>query len=628
MKQLPVVDLRGAWSRRISEPGGSRPQDTIRPNRASRAENCRFDGGVVMGRDGFIAGPAAAGAVTTIFQWILPTLDFIVTFENGKVVFRSGTGDTEGPAFAGAYSFAAAEVGDKVYLAFYNVQCVATTEARIALPSYPGVPLDKAFMGPMSIVPTAAEAGAGLCTVGAHLLGYVVESRSGSLSRMSPIAGGTFTPISFTVSVDKTIRLSINATWPDDARFVRACMTTKENPAQFFLVPDLKVEVSGGATLTVQLDISIADEDLARATDMTDGESKLTQVGGSGPIQPFNIKALGTRMAYFTGAGVYISDPYDFEYVTGDQHLLQVPMQRYLVTACQIRGVNYLFGPKWTYGWVDRRDATPSEWSDPDTTSDSQGTSAIYGVEMSTTGDFAWVANEDGFWNFGGRFAEFPISYMQESTWKRINWFYGRATLRIVDNPGAYVRVFAPLDGATQNSHVLTWYYSRGKSPQDVDFSLDQISGGASIGGAAMVMDRLTRKSELWVGPMVAGSILKERREAMDDAGVAIPAVWESGRLFGPTRFLDMHFHRVIADVRGFGNLVARMWDAGRKESVLLDLTQENEQPLLEELPTDPMDLPGYLKSPDATIEFGTTQASERMYVSGFMVNYEPAGGK
>jgi hypothetical protein len=180
---------------------------------------------------------------------------------------------------------------------------------------------------------------------------------------------------------DTTVQMQVSAVWPDDAMFVSPIMTTIENLEKFFIVPGMELSVIPGMLYPVQFQISITDEVLeATATELTDNFGYMTQyTDGTGPFKPFNLAQLGRRIAYFVENKVYISDQDDYERVTEDQHVLQLPGERYVVTACQIRGVNYFFGPKWTYAAVDNEDV-PVLWAAPYAVSLGQGTSAVHGV--------------------------------------------------------------------------------------------------------------------------------------------------------------------------------------------------------------------------------------------------------
>lgn len=629
-----MADLRGSWTRaRTDLPVASRAQNTYLTNRASNAINVRYDGGRVIGRDGFLAGLAATGKMTMMYQWFAYSTsvtgagapqNFLVTFENGAIRYRNlyFHYETTAEAIAGAYGATVVEAGDRLYVALYSPGPVGATETRILFP-FAGEGFDSisnAFMGPMSEVPTFTEPFAGLVTAGLHKWGYIVTSRSGSQLKPSPYSAAIFTPPSFTAAGDTTVQMQVSAVWPDDAMFVSPIMTTIENLEKFFIVPGMELSVIPGMLYPVQFQISITDEVLeATATELTDNFGYMTQyTDGTGPFKPFNLAQLGRRIAYFVENKVYISDQDDYERVTEDQHVLQLPGERYVVTACQIRGVNYFFGPKWTYAAVDNEDV-PVLWAAPYAVSLGQGTSAVHGVCVNTTGDMAWVANEYGLWDFGGGYDAIPVSDMNEPEWRRINWGQAQTTMWIVDDPIAQtVMVFAPLDGATENTHRLTWSYSRGRGPTQVDFSLDTLPAAS----ACMVREQTSQRSRLWLGPNASTTpILVEDSVAFDDNGKPIVSIWESGEVFKrrhEASSIDMKVHAVEAKAKGIGILRTRVYEASR--NLFEDLATND----LKELPRDAIEMGCDVMSHDATVEFKTTGLGERLDLNDFTVFYMP----
>ena len=632
LKQRAVTDLRGAWTRARTEPNGAYAQNTYLTNRASKAQNVRFDGGRIIGRDGFLAGLMATGKMTMMYQWLsfsasvtgagVPQ-NFLITFENGAIRYRNlyFAYETTAEAIANAYGATVVEAADRLYVSTYTSGFTGATEVRILYP-YAGAGydnIDKAFMGPMSVVPTFTEPYAGETTVGLHKWGYIVTSRSGSQLKPSPYSAAIFSPAIFTTAGDMTVRMTISATWPDDAAFVSAIMTTAENLEKFFIVPGTELAVIPGQFYPVQLDISIADEVLeASATEITEYFDYMSRYSdGTGPFQPFNLAQLGRRIAYFVGNHVYISDQDDYERVTEAQHVLQVPGERWLVTACHIRGVNYFFGPKWTYAAVDNEDV-PVLWAAPYSVSQSQGTTAIHGVCVNTSGDIAWVANEVGLWEFHGAYDAIPVSDMNEPEWRRINWGQARLSLWIVDDPiGQRVMVYAPLDGATVNTHRLTWSYARGRGPTQVDFSIDTLPAGS----ACMVREATSERSRLWQGPNGATPIQVEDPTAFADVTLPIVSIWESGEVFKRRKeasSIDMKVQTIETKAKGVGMLRTRVYEASR------NLYEDLATNMLQDLPRDAIEMGCDVMSHDATVEFKTTQAGERMDIGDFTVFYVP----
>jgi len=631
LKQRAVQDLRGSWTRARTEPAGSRAQNTYQTNRASRAENVRYDGGRVIGRDGFIAGSAATGKMTMMYQWLgfattgvfttAAPINYIVTFENGAIRVRDLYNNTQTTAEAipAAYGATVVEAGDRVYISTYDSSLKGASEVRVLFPTVTPPQIYKGFMGPMAVNPTFGEPAAGQVTAGLHMYGYIVTSKSGAQIKPSPYAGGIFKPVAFTSSPSKQVEISIAAAWPADAAFVSPIMTTVENLEKFFIVPGLEVAVASGTTYTARMYIDISDEVLeASGTEVLDQFNYLSQnSAGVGPFSPSNLAMIGRRIAYFYGNKVYISDQDDYERITEDQHVLQVPGQRWLVTGCQIRGVNYFFGPKWTYACVDNEDV-PVLWAAPYSVSQAHGTTAIHGVCVNTSGDMAWVANEVGLWEFTGAFDAIPVSDMNEPEWQRINWAAAQTTLWIVDDViGQRVMVYAPLDGAGVNTHRLTWSYTRGRGPTQVDFSIDTLPASS----AAMVREQVSQRSRLWQGPNAAAPILIETFTALDDNGVPITAIWESGEVFKRRReasSIDLKVQAIEVKVKGVGILRTRVYEASR--NLFEDLATND----LKELPRDAIEMGCDVMSHDATVEFKTSGLSERMDINDFTVFYVP----
>lgn len=630
LEPRPITDLRGAWTRARTEPNGTRTQNSYQTNRATRAENVRYEMGRVIGRDGFLQGLTTHGAVRAIYQWIahddsVGDINRIATFENGSIWLRDQVvvGELEVEAIPAAYSAIFVEAANRLYAALYTASLAAAGQVRVIHPLVTGAPSDKAFMGPMSTVPVPSDFAAGLCTGGTHKLAYIVTSRSGFRGKLSPYAGAIFSPVSITIPADRTIRLTVNpgGVWPTDAAYVQACMASIENPEQMFLVDGTLTAVpSGAGPYTVQMDISIEDERLVLGVDLSDNELALTQMGGAGPIEPFNMVNIGNRAYYFTGTLIYVSDPFDPEAITAD-HVLQLPAQRFCLTAFKIRGVVYLLGPKWTYATADSNDAPANEWITPYDISSSYGTTCIHGVEANTIGDMAWIANEQGLWDFEGSYKRLPLSYMNSPEWKRINWPVARKLLRIVDDTDAQcVGVFVPLDAATELSHVLVWDYARGRDAMSVDFSIMRLGTG-DFSSAALVRDWFTQRTRLWIGSAAAGHFLIQSRDALDDNGVAFEPIYESGSVYrrgGIVPAVDVKVQAVVANVKGFGQLRVRVYDMGRQ--VYEDLDPFT----LEELPTDLYDERFLVESPDCTVEFKTSSAGERFDLSDYTIYGKP----
>lgn len=528
-----VEGFRGAWSRM----DGKR----ARPSRAQIARNVRFEPKGPITRDGHSSFLDVSGKVTSMYNWV--TSSFGIGRLNRLIYFVSGTTlvmrDLINNATVSLFTLAGraasvAEAGNRLYASIMDTNAESAGEARVVHALIGGAPSDKAFSPPMIATPIVAETGAGDVDAGEHLFAYLVESRSGFPGTGSPVVGSTFTPVAFTVgSGGKALSVGFTSDIPDWAAYVHPIMTTIDNPNEFFFVPDASVAVPGGASSwPVSTVIDISDADLGRiAVSANKNLEYLTQdTSGDGPIEPSVIVPVGRRLAYFENEKIYVSDVDDFEVITEDEHVLYLPGRKQVVTGFSVRGSFYVFGPSWTYAFADNKD-TPVTWPTPFAVSESQGTTAPFGVSTRTSGDFGWVSNPAGLWRFVGAFEEMPISFMNETEWKRINWAVPAAIQVVDDVANQRVRVAAPLDAATEPTHILTWYYRNGFSPFAVDFTLDDFSVG-EFSSIAVVNDPTTRKSVFLIGPDDGDTdIWQEDPDTKDDVGVAIDSVYETGLL-------------------------------------------------------------------------------------------------
>ncbi len=498
-----------------------------------------------------------------------------------------------------------AEAGSRLYIPVINAAGTGASKLRIVNALLGGVPSDFAFTGPMTASPTIAEFGAGLVTQGSHRFGYILETRTGFFGKPSPVSSGVFAPFEYTVvAANMSLTMQVTATMPADAAFIHPIMTRTDNPNRWFLVPDAQVAVPGGVLWTATMTLSFSDEDLAnRATEISEEFEYLTQDGaGSGPFSPSLAVEIGQRLCYITPQKAYISDPQDFQVITEDQHSIQLPGQRNIVCAMPLRNNLYFFGPGWTYGVSDNGDR-PRTWGAPELVSGGIGTTAPRGVCWKTSGDYGWVANRAGLYLFAGRYDDRPISYMNEPEWKRINWSAPHCIEVVDDYTRQRVTVSAPLDGATEPTHMLVWDYSRGKTWGDVDFSLDNLP--SSFSSVAMVLEPSTSAVGLWVGPSAAGSVLKVETDRRNDNSSGIQSVYETSLMRARGGPKNIRVGCLEFDIAGSGTMDITLYGLDRVFSeVLAPIT----------LAADPGEHPRILTSftdENVSIRVATTAANE-----------------
>lgn len=619
------MSLRGWSSKTITDPRGAWTRlDGIeaRPERATLARNVRFEPLRVKTREGYIQALPVAGKVGSMYFWSsnvygIGQLDRLLYYQGGALKWWDFRNSETHTLFTQAgVAASVAEAGNKVYAAVFNSTGVGAGQARAIQAPYDsnGVIVDKAFAGPLSNNFTVAETGAGQCSLGVHHFGVIMESRSGYSGPPGPAPGGTFAPVSFDVTADgRALRLTMTLTPPAHAAYLHAIMTRQDSLNRWYYVPGATISLSPGVPGAVYIDINISDDDLASTATLADGSfNYLAQdSSGVGPFNPSAVAALGRRMAYFVRNKVYVSEIDNYEVITEDQHVLQVPGQKVLTIGFQQRGSIYLLGPAGTWATVDNGDV-PRLWSAPLQVSELLGTTAVHGVCPRTAGDFTWVANEAGLFMFDGRYSTRPISYMNEPEWRRINWASPGAVFVKDDVVRQRVHVAAPLDGATEGpTHILTWGYNRGMTPETVDFSLDDFTSGA-FGSIELVKDTTTNQTKVWVAPAAVGYVLKADDTAHTDNGAAINSVWHSGLVLGKKERVA-HEHRfggVDLDISGAGQLKTTMYGKGSDEVQNLDDVN------LEVPPVNEPQLMADMVSENVTVKLETAGAGEHFDVS------------
>lgn len=551
---------RGPWTR-IRD----RPAD---PRRGKLAINMQYGPTGTRTRDGFTPALAVGGSVFGMYHWITNSsgqaINRLIYNEGGTTVkMRNLIAGSTQDLFtqSGTYSFITAEAGNRLYIATFTSAQVAASKVRIVNALFGGVPSDFAFAPPMTAAPVITDTGAGQCTEGEHMFGYILETRTGFTGKPSPQPANVFTPVAFSVTGgSRSLNLAVTANTPADAAFLHPIMTRVGNPTDYYFVPDAAVAIPGGAIAwTANMTINISDEDLLSfATSADENFDYFTQdVGGSGPFEPQAVLSYGQRMVYLTPQTAYVSDIQDYQVLVNPESTIELPGQKQIVTGFVVRGALYLLGPAWTYGISDSgRGVRAREWGTPSLASGGLGTTAIRGVCARSNGDYAWVANQAGLYFFDGAYAADPISYGVDPEWRRINWGAPNA-ISVVDHYNEQkVVVIAPLDGATVPTHMLTFDYSEGFTWLKVNFSLNNLP--TQIGSGAIVIDPTTGKQEFWVGPGAAGNIVKQSFELRNDSGSPISYKYETGLVINPpTGWRFNKCGAVELDITGAGNYVA-----------------------------------------------------------------------
>jgi len=489
------------------------------------------------------------------------------------------------------------------------------------------------FPGPSTYHPIPTNIAGSSTTGGTHRFGYLIEYQTGFTTRVSPDSLAqaiptisTFLPIVFNATAGGAVQLAFSANWANPAlggiTAVSIVMTTTTNLNQYYVVPGSRTPTDGKVAVNITVDIS--DGDLSsRGTDATPYLYWMTRTANNFNSQfatPFAVRHVALwadRIAYLATVpdnrgnlidAIYVSERNNYQAITADQHVLQLPGQRVMVTMFRMGSVNYILGPHEIWGMSDNGDV-PVTWAAPGLVDGRHGTLAIHGAEVAPSGDRAWIADQAGLFLFtGGPILDLPLSYYQTPDWERINWKAAYA-VRIKDDSGSRrVCITVPLDGATVANHVMTWDYTDGLTPETVRYSLNYMAGTDGpqqpIGAMELVRNDLANQGgnagriELWLGLWGANipvgwvrQPIVRHMSSLDatpfrDLTYGIDSKWSGpplpGRDMGQS--IIQHHHGFHARLRGVGTVEPVIWDIDKKNSFPCRPVTLNEGPDQDEL--------------------------------------------
>lgn len=635
-----VTSPRGAWTVLANKRKG-------RPDRASFAQNVRFDPGVVASRHGISPVQFAVGVTKGIFNWIAPDGTNWVIYREGPNItalnqtlavphiLLSPIGTMYRPSFSDLL----------VWTYFCGANTAGVGQERVRI--FDGQNVDIAFRPAVAIDSfSAADTGAGQATLGTHFFGFVYQNRTGystvPTTQVGDPPGGP--PFSITLGtgnrqVTITVTLSpladggLSANGNIQAKLFLIA-TPANNPNQWFFVPaavppSTTIEQQDvphliAATLTFVFDID--DTALYQADDALTQFQLLTDTDGNGPIKPQFIVAYGTRMCYAAGTKMYVSDQSNPQRITEADNVVLMPNQRYIGAAFPLPGGTslYLSGDKWT-SYATDNSGTPSTWSEPISVSQNLGASLQNLICNKTGGNYAWVITEGGPYLFNGAFESKPITFLVQDQWKRVNWQAAYA-IEIADNSTELkLYIAVPLDGATEPTHTFVFDYQNGQAFDAVDFSIDKYDT-ATFGGIGVVRET-NDATNLWIGPSAVGSISHFDPASHNDNGAAVASIWKSGLMRGneiATKMLRVSACDIWARGNGTLNIaVGSLYDKLVVNPPLL---------ILSGFPTTLTDEPGLIYATrfdlahveDWTFQVGTNAVNEWFELSG-LVSYQKA---
>lgn len=603
------------------------PDDDLKQNfGAVEAKNCQFGPGWVESRTGFgVAWTPAGAQVLSMFDWESQSLAsrLIYLTAAGKLISRDLPSGTEVELLDLATlglgtlptGISGAAYGRRVLISFHGG---SSTEVRVwDGNNTSGVQnVDKAFQGPfrdtyitLITAPVAVLPGEVALTAGVHRVAAVFTTRNGHFTGLSPVGAiRELVPFEFTANGTNAYTLQVTpvSAWPAWVGKMRVALTDKTNLLRYYYPENNDaVQVAVGTTTPVTVRIAINDATLIIGGDssaITNIREKVSTDGaGNGEIFPYAIAKSQSRVAYVatvtdelanTQSAVFASDQEDPQYITYDQHMIQLPA--FLpISAIRFNGKYlFMFGQNWTYMRFDNGDK-PVLWPPTEAISESTdstagiGTKFVHGALVTSSG-LVLVAHESGLHVIqGANYRERPITWSQgRQEWAQINWAAGQNELEIKEDvKRRLILVKCPLGTATKASHILTWDYTNDLTPEGVRFSGWTIgAGGGSawdVGGFEMVTHPTTKGTELWVGRATTnGAVLRQRNPSYpsdvgnlaNDGGFGFEAKYTTSVVGLQENKRDW----IAAQMEATGSGIAKLWmrmKSGARSVALRDVT-------------------------------------------------------
>jgi len=450
------------------------------------------------------------------------------------------------PVGVSAAKLSAAEAGTFTYLAAYDSNGIGVGTGYVVDPS---LNADTLFQGP----PTTSEVtvsivepvGAGVVTAGTHKVLFVLSTRNGRTCAPGPIDPITSQVVPGTIVASGGLQLTVTlngVSWPDSSQSVQLLMSPVDDVDTYYFVPGTTFAVGGGGPFSPSIHVNIDDAALINEPPALNYFNLIN----AGFFSPSFVVAYRNRMVYGAGDRVYISDPFDFQSITADQHVQTLPGLQTVIGAFPYRDGNlYLVSHEGTFALTDTGDV-PVNWTSAQPVDMQIGTKAPQGMTHDPSRNDEWVATPGGLRLFtDGTYQDPPISFWQPD-WQRINWA-APDHIEIVDMlEEQCIKILVPLDGATVPTHLMVYDYKSGKTPELIRYALHVISDRHCM---CRVLNPTTGRYELWLGPLTPGAVWKQDAALTQDAGTDIAGqIYETSPLLdveemgGPAAFHGAHY--------------------------------------------------------------------------------------
>ncbi len=491
--------------------------------------NMIFRPGRIETRPGFAFSLTADGEQRELFSWSQGLVggpkDWIVYLKDGTSIrlrdlASSSTIYDIATGLTGTSRVCFAPWGQRLYFAQQSATMRGVTHAKV-WSGDTSATASNCFQRPLKTTEVSGvvtEPGAGIVTAGVHYLGAIFSTKEGFWTKPSPASASnlSFTPITGVAAGAQQFNLALTpaSAWPSWITKMRLVMTAVANVSQYYLVPDSLTDVSAfrGLATAINALVNVDDATLRESDPADDFLGTLTQdASDNPPFSPFGCCIWGNRMVWFANYGgvdsLLISDPGNPQWLTADQHILQLPGGVTISGWFVLRGGLYVLSASGkTYAYSDNG-SKPIDFSPPVEIDASIGTTSPGAVTVTGgASGYALVgAPGQGLYLFtGANYPQIPLSYYQTPIWEAINWA-AIEEMKLVDYQKEKLILFrCKMLNATYR--MLTWSYAEGMSPEKVKFSEWFMWENKGM-PAVIHRSHYSAGQELWLG---AGSLAND----------------------------------------------------------------------------------------------------------------------
>ena len=486
--------FRGARSRTAMDP----TLIEFSSGAATRAENIEFRNGQVLTRRPFRFWRSnqrtLANRPLQLFEWIGANFHRLFYMTPNSIVVRDVPTDTERTAMSiSGSAICHAITGSRVVLSDwarqanevgqpYGVSRPRIVQADTSVTSltndemWPAAPTGITWDG---LVGTSVGGGnEEVVTPGYHYAAAVFITRTGYQTRPVPL-GAWQAPVR---TLANTIQMTLPVALDPQFTTVMFAITPVAVPSTYYLIPVTFSANPGGV-----ISYSFADDDATlqgQYEELTAANADYVW-GDPYEIRPHALGLIGDRVLYhitvptggITGqvdGALVISDPSAPQRLSITRSMLQLPNKAITTGDLSLDGMTYVTTLNQVWAYNPTQD-DPVTWPPPTQVSGDIGAPFSTAVWSDVTRRYGLIANPGGAWILAnGQVLARPLSYYADKDWGRINWNApGRAFGWLAHFEGLRVGFAAPLDGATESTHVFWWAYGEQGSAADYVITAD-----------------------------------------------------------------------------------------------------------------------------------------------------------